>query len=412
MLGGMPDYDLVIVGAGAAGLSLAHRVSGINERRARPLRSALVEPPPGPRTPPPRTWCFWETDGGPWDHLLTARWDDLSVIAPDGTEHRSSAAPYVYKMLRSTDMQAHVRDQSDRGRDDLRLTVGSVSDGPDHATVTARTPQGRTVHLTTRWVFDSRPTAPSERGRTRLLQHFRGWFVRARPGTFDPASAVLMDLRPPQPRRGVAFGYVLPLSDREALVEYTGFGREALSTQEYERALTDYCALTGLGEVEVLASEQGAIPMTDAPFPPRAGRRVFRIGTAGGATRPSTGYTFSGVCRQTAVVARALENGGVPVPPVPHRPRHLAMDAVMLRALDRGRVRGDDFFARLFAANRLADVLAFLDGGGHFGREVLMGLSTPVAAMSHTVLEHTWHGLCTRLRVLARDGRPSGGTPR
>lgn len=407
----MHDYDLVIVGAGAAGLSLAHRVTGINERRARPLRSALVEPPPGPRTPPPRTWCFWEPDGGPWDHLLTARWDELSVIGPDGTEHRSPAAPYVYKMLRSADMEAHVRDREDRHRDDIRLTVESVADGPDHATITGRTPQGRTVHLTARWVFDSRPVAPSEHGHTRLLQHFRGWFVRARPETFDPGSAVLMDLRPPQPRHGVAFGYVLPLSDREALVEYTEFGRQALSTQEYERALTDYCALTGLGEVEVLTSEQGAIPMTDAPFPPRAGHRIFRIGTAGGATRPSTGYTFSGVCRQTAAVARALERGGVPVPPLPHRPRHLAMDAVMLRALDRGRVRGDDFFTRLFTANRLADVLAFLEGGGHPGREVLMGLSTPVVAMSRTALELTWHGLGAKLRGLPGGGRRSGGPP-
>jgi lycopene beta-cyclase len=206
-----------------------------------------------------------------------------------------------------------------------------------------------------------------------------------------------MDMRPTQPSRGVAFGYVLPLSRREALVEYTEFGPAALTTPEYDRALKDYCDLAGLPEVEVISAEQGVIPMTDARFPTRAGRRLFRMGTAGGATRPSTGYTFSGVSRQTAAITEALAGDRVPVPPVPHRPRHLAMDAVMLRALDTGRVRGADFFTRLFAANRLGDVLAFLDGDSRFGRELLMGLSTPVPAMALSTADHLWHTLRSRV---------------
>jgi lycopene beta-cyclase len=298
----------------------------------------------------------------------------------------------VYKMLRSADVDAHVRASAGEHVDQLPVLVTEVVDGAEHAVVRGTGgPGGGRRELTASWVFDSRPPRPAPRGRTHLLQHFRGWFVRTPDDAFDPASAVLMDLRPPQPANGVAFGYVLPLSPREALVEYTEFGREALTTPEYERALKDYCGLLGLGDVEVTAAEQGVIPMTDARFRPRAGRRVFRVGTAGGATRPSTGYTFSGVRRQTAAVARALARGRAPVPPVPHRRRHLAMDAVMLRALDTGRVRGAEFFAGLFAANRLGDVLAFLDGGSRLPRELAMGLSTPVAAMSLTSLDQAWH---------------------
>jgi lycopene beta-cyclase len=72
-----------------------------------------------------------------------------------------------------------------------------------------------------RWVFDTRPTPPARPGRVALLQHFRGWRVRTAQDRFDPSVAGLMDFRPPQPRGGVAFGYVLPTSRREALVEYT-----------------------------------------------------------------------------------------------------------------------------------------------------------------------------------------------
>lgn len=402
----MADYDVVIIGAGAAGLTLAHRIGQINDRRDPPLRTAVLEPPPGPHTPPPRTWCFWESGPGPWDHLLAASWEDLSVIGPDGGEHRSPAGPYAYKMLRSTDVDAHVRASAGEGVEFLPLYVRDTEDGPARATVRTLTPEGEDLRLTARWVFDSRPPGPPSGGRTRLLQHFRGWFVRMPDDAFDPAAAVLMDLRPPQPENGVAFGYVLPLSRRTALVEYTEFGRAALTTAEYERALTDYCERSGLHGFEVTASEQGAIPMTDARLPTRVGRRLFRVGTAGGATRPSTGYTFSGTARQTAAIARALERGRVPVPPVPHRPRHLAMDAVMLRALDSGRVSGADFFTRLFAANRLGDVLAFLDGDSRPGREFVMGLTTPVAAMSLSTADHLWHSLRSAVPTPARGAPP------
>src|SRR5699024_7787488 len=132
-----------------------------------------------------------------------------------GTEHRSSADPYVYKMLRSTDVDAHVRAAADEHLEQRELFVAGVEDGPDHATVSAEAPYGERERITARWVFDSRPVAPASTGRTHLLQHFRGWFVRASTELFDPAAAVLMDMRPPQPRHGVAFGYVLPLSRRE-----------------------------------------------------------------------------------------------------------------------------------------------------------------------------------------------------
>ncbi|WP_036555294.1 lycopene cyclase family protein [Nocardiopsis sp. CNT312] len=394
----MADYDVAIIGGGAAGLTLTHLLGGVNDRGGRPLRVALLEPPPGPQTPPARTWCFWEPDGGPWDGLLAARWEHLSVIGPDGTVHSSPAAPYVYKMLRSGDVAAHVRALAGTHVDPLPLLVTGIEDGAERAVVEAGGPGGERERLTASWVFDSRPPSPPPRGRTHLLQHFRGWFVRTASDAFDPRAAVLMDLRPPQPPAGVAFGYVLPLSRREALVEYTEFGPAVLTVAEYERALADYCALLGLPEVEVTATEQGVIPMTDAPFRPRVGRRVFRVGTAGGATRPSTGYTFSGVGRQAAAVARALEEGRVPVPPVPHRRRHLAMDAVMLRALDTGRIRGAEFFAGLFASHPFGDVLAFLDGGSGLGRELAMGLSTPVGAMSLTSLDQVWYALRGRRR--------------
>lgn len=69
-----------------------------------------------------------------------------------------------------------------------------------------------------------------------------------------------MDFQPPQPPRGVAFGYVLPTSPREVLVERTEFSRSVSTTEQYDTALADYTALLGLLPFEVVAAEQGAMP--------------------------------------------------------------------------------------------------------------------------------------------------------
>jgi lycopene beta-cyclase len=89
---------------------------------------------------------------------------------------------------------------------------------------------------------------------------------------------------------------------------------------------------------------------------------VFRIGTAGGATRASTGYTFSAMHRQARGVAALLRTGQVPEPPPAYPARHRHIDAVLLRGLDRGHVDGTVFFPELFARNPIGRVLDFLDG--------------------------------------------------
>ncbi len=237
--------------------------------------------------------------------------------------------------------------------------------------------------------------------RTTLLQHFRGWFVRTAGPRFDPGCADLMDFRTAQPAHGLSFGYVLPLGPREALVEYTEFSRAPLDAAGYEAALRDYTGkVLRLGSFEVTGSEQGVIPMTDARFPRAPAPGVFRVGTAGGATRPSTGYTFAAVQRQARRVADRYHRGLAPVPPVPHSRRSRAMDAVLLRALDQGRVDGAAFFARLFTALPPERVLAFLDGATGPLQDLGIGRHVPWAPMTRTALE---------LPFLRR--RPAGAPP-
>ncbi|WP_330172288.1 lycopene cyclase family protein [Streptomyces sp. NBC_01498] len=397
------DADVIVVGAGASGLSLAYRLCTPPPGRPLP-RVTLIDAPPGPLRPPERTWCFWESGPGDYDGALGASWASLRVRGRDGTETVGRPGPFRYKMLRSGSFEALVAERLDGTGAPARVAarVDTIRDLPGDAgaEVTGVRADGSPLTLRGRWVFDSRPPRVLPPARTTLLQHFRGWFVRTERPVFDPGTADLMDFRTPQPPRGLSFGYVLPTGAREALVEYTEFSREVLNDAGYERALRNYTGrVLGLGDFEVTASEQGVIPMTDGRFARRAGRSVFRIGTAGGATRPSTGYTFAAVQRQTRAVAAAYHAGRVPAPPPAYGARATAMDAVLLRGLDSGRVDGAAFFEGLFRRVPTERLLRFLDGDTRPYEDVLIGLRTPVRPMLRTVAELPW---------LRR--RPPGGT--
>ncbi|MGV9314934.1 lycopene cyclase family protein [Streptomyces sp. NPDC003691] len=376
-----------MVGGGASGLGLAHRLAAYGS-----FTITLVEAPDGPLRPPERTWCYWDHGTGDFDAAVSASWSRLRVHGTGGRATTVDPAPLTYRMLRSTDFErlVHARLAATPGVRIVRATAGEVRGTAGGAEVRCTTPGGRTLTLRARRVFDSRPPRTLPPARTRLLQHFRGWFVRTREARFDPGVADLMDFRVPQPRHGLAFGYVLPLAADRALVEYTEFSRTPLSTAAYEAALTHYTRnVLALGPLTVESAEQGGIPMTDARFARRAGPAVFRIGTAGGATRPSTGYTFAAAQRQSRAVAEALHQGrtGRGTVPPPHGRRALAMDAVLLRALDTGRIDGPGFFTELFRRVPPERLLRFLDGGTSPREEWLIGLRTPVGAMLRTAVE-------------------------
>jgi lycopene beta-cyclase len=382
------DADVAVVGAGAAGLSLALRLAR-PPTGARPVTAVLLAAPPGPFRVARRTWCYWETGAGPFDEVLTASWQRLRVRRGDGRAVDAAIAPLRYKMLCSDALEALAGGVIAASPCVTRVeaVVGRVESVGTGAVVHARRADGGRLTVRARWAFDSRPPQRLPPARTTLLQHFRGWFVRARRPVFDPATVELMDFRTPQPPHGLSFGYVLPTGPHEALVEYTEFSRRVLGRDEYERALLHYTTrILGARDHEVTACEQGVIPMTDAEFPRRAAASVFRIGAAAGATRPGTGYTFSGVQRQVRAVATALHTGRRPLPPRAHSVRSRLMDAVLLHALDRGRVDGPDFFTHLFTRVPAPRLLRFLDGRTSLPEDLAVGLHAPVTAMLGSAL--------------------------
>ncbi|OWP64692.1 Lycopene cyclase [Hymenobacter amundsenii] len=352
------DFDYLIVGGGAAGLSLAYHIS--QEPRLADKRVLLLEPEAKDQND--RTWSFWADAPTLFDGIVAHEWSSIAFRSPD-FEQTFDLNRHRYKMIRGLDFYRFVRQMLVENPQFtwLKTTVTAVADMPDGARVT--TPEGE---FRGRYAFDSRPPQLAELrqpARHRyLLQHFVGWEVETDHDAFDPTTAEFMDFRGAQGQEA-RFMYVLPFGPRQALVEYTLFSETPLPKAEYEAALRNYLAqLLGGGSYRVTAEEIGAIPMTDHPLPARQGQHILNLGTRAGRAKPSTGYAFKRIQAHSARLVAALATTGAP-------PRHSTGDQWQFRLfdtllLDIMQRRGEltrDIFSQLFQRNPVERIFDFLD---------------------------------------------------
>lgn len=325
----------------------------------------------GPKAKNDRTWCFWEKGEGYFQHLVYKSWTNLWVKHSKGEKHLDLEG-YAYKMIRGIDFYKHCFDRLSKAPN-VQLHYGSVQQ-VDAEKGLVQTDGGSfsAEHIFSSVLLDEPIAQP---GTFYLLQHFRGWFIETDADAFDASKADLMNFRTDQ-KHGCAFVYVLPLSPRTALVEYTLFTEDVLQDNEYDDALKAFMQNElRLDNYHISEVEDGIIPMTNMQFEQRKGRVTF-IGTAGGQTKASTGYTFQFIQKQSEAIVASLRQFGVAMnvnPPV----RFRFYDSVLLRVLHERKVNGADVFYNLFRKNPAPRVLRFLDNASSFADEFFIMNSTP-----------------------------------
>lgn len=384
-------YRYIILGAGAAGLSLCHYLL------ERGVRDPILILDRKAAFTDDRTWCFWDVRPTPFTELAAHCWHRWGVFDASGQAAAQTSPTVGYACLHSRDFYAHVLETIRRCG-----TVTLASGRPAEACHTASshvTVQAGGVSYQADYVFDSR-LRPRPEDDDALTQRFFGQFIRTEAPCFDPARCTLMDFRVSQ-ADGLHFFYTLPFSPTEALVEdtYIQDGKAAALEPEKHRAeIADYLARRrGLTKYGVTREEAGAIPMTARPFPKRDGR-VFFIGTAGGCTKPSSGYTFSRIqeqCRQIAEAAAGGTLDGFRERPAPARYRFF--DAVFLQALRDKPGAFPGHFQRLFARVPPEALTAFLSETGTWRSDSQIIRSLPLGPF---------------LLAAARTLRPGGAHPR
>ena len=333
-----PDTDILVLGAGLAGLSLGEACV----RAGAGARLALIEPRETYQDD--RSWCFWPAPGDPDQGLAEALWPRWRFSTADGRActQGSQARPYAY--LRGSKVYKSALDAV-RGSNHVALHTG-VSAGaitPEAEAVAVETSAGV---LRARHVIDARPPAPDQASAATLLQVFAGREVETETAGFDPGEAELMtDMR--CDAHGFVFSYVLPVSPTRALVEATRFCGPEVSRAVLERDLDGLIARRGLSGARVLRTEAGRLPM-GLPEPRESGDpRILRAGAGGGGLRAASGYGFKRIRAWARSCARSVATGAGPISH-PAEPRaRLAMDALFLQVIAREPERAPEIFMAL-----------------------------------------------------------------
>lgn len=377
----MDHFDYIIAGAGCAGLSLLVRLLETGQCSTKKI--LLVDK--GPKTANDRTWCFWEKQPGIFEPIVHRSWQQLWVAHPNHTALHN-IAPYKYKMIRAIDFYQYCFGIINKYPNVSILYTAINRIGHQHGKAILETTAG---HFSAAHLFSSIPAplpAP-KKNEHYLLQHFKGWVIQTDNPIFNPNEATLMDFRVSQ-QAGTTFVYVMPFSPRRALVEYTVFSRKLLTDHAYDAGLQQYIhTILGTNGYSILEQEKGAIPMTNQPYPVADGPITY-IGTAGGQTKASSGYTFRFIQKQSEHIVKALQLNQPPVQPArwAHKRFHW-YDSVLLNVLARHKMPGDLIFNDLFKKNKATEVLQFLDNETSLWQDMRIIAALPKKVFIHAAWE-------------------------
>lgn len=327
-----------------------------------------------------RTWCFWEQQPGPFEDIVYHRWPQIDFFS-NRFSARFDLAPYTYKMIRGIDLYTTVLNKAE-GFSNIDVVYDEViglSSADNSACI--KTNAGE---ITAQYVFNS-ILAPGwmqevrDRKAHLLLQHFTGWWIETAQDVFNSNSATFMDFRVSQ-QNGNAFMYILPVSKNKALVEYTVLSENILPPHQYDAAIEDYIgSILKIEAFRLLQKERGIIPMSSYEFPSGT-NNIINIGTAGGQTKGSTGFTFQFIQKQTEKIITAMLNSEKPLTAKKWQEKRFRLyDDVLLYVLVNNKMPADILFPMLFENNPINNIFGFLNNESSFKQELKIMSSVPPA---------------------------------
>ncbi|MEY4853934.1 MAG: hypothetical protein RIR32_610 [Verrucomicrobiota bacterium] len=313
------ENDLLILGGGAAGLSLARRLAEQGEAAPRTLvLESRVD------YADDRTWCFWMHPSAQLTHLVRRRWSKVSLASP--AERVLVDCPeFPYALLPSGGFYQDSRECIARS-EQVRLTMGvSVLGAPRKVDGLWQVETSAGVQRA-RWIVDTRPSAPPAEGAAVLWQSFLGQEVEAAGPVFDPTVAEIMHFTEGEAGQ-ILFHYLLPLSPTRALLEVTAFSPKPAGPDAFRAELNRFIDRRLEGRCYQLRREEHGILPMGLPTPALSTDPTYvRAGLLAGGARASSGYAFQRIQRWAECCAQSLAGG--------HGPRPHAADGWILGRMD------------------------------------------------------------------------------
>lgn len=362
-------YDFIIAGMGASGLSLAIQLqkSKVNFKKILLIDKAL-------KNTNDRTWCFWSKENEEWyNPIIYKKWDKFEFKS-NYYQNKFELKPYSYILIRGIDFYNYCLNEL---KNDSRFEIKTE----EIINIKSENEQGilqtNNNIYSAKYIFNSvfRNNNIHKKD-INYVQHFKGWVIETEENSFNENCPVFMDFRTEQ-YNDCRFFYIIPFSNNRALVEYTGFSPKVLNISEYENKLKNYLEKTlNISKYSILETEYGEIPMMESDFINPYGKQVINIGTAGGSSKTSTGYTFYFIQKNTKEIIYKLEINE-DIRDYKRSNRFKLYDSVLLDVINNQSVPSDKLFTYLFKNNNLTNILDFLNEETKIFKDILIMNSVP-----------------------------------
>ena len=304
-----------------------------------------------------RTWCFWDEDNL-FDEIVSKKWNQ-AIFANEKFNRILELTPYQYKKINGLDFYELVFKKISEHKNIhfLNQKVVDFTELGNHCIV-----KTENETFTCNKIFNSIYNPEVVKSQTKfplIQQHFIGWFIKSKEAVFTPNCATFMDFSVEQ-KGNTRFMYVLPTSKNEALLEYTLFSKNLLSKGEYEAEIQKYIENLGITEFEIIEKEQGNIPMTCFPFWKHNTKNIINIGSAGGWTKASTGYTFKNASKKSKALVRFLKSES-DFTKFHKKDKFWFYDLLLLDILGSKNELGSKIFSSMFKSGNSTMIFKFLD---------------------------------------------------
>ena len=355
-------YDLIFCGGGLSTLIFLNKIISDNYFDDKSI--LVIEK--DPKLIPKKTWSFWGKKDSHWNDFIIKSWDKI-IFKSQNINIDRTLTSMNYKMIKSESFYNHIYDKVKR-QPNIKIKKGDVVDVTDqNDTVVVKT---KNESFTANKVLNS---IPNDSYKTNskfpvLLQHFIGWTIKTKKPVFDDRTATLMDFSVEQ-NNETRFFYVLPTSNNEALVEFTLFSKDLLANSEYEIEIKKYLKSLEIEDYKINLKENGVIPMTCFPFDNANSKNIINIGTAGGWTKPSTGYTFRFIDKYSNSIIGIIKSDKS-FKYFKLKSRFWLYDLIFIDVLHNMNHLGSVIFENLFKKNKFKTIFRFLDNESSFSEEL------------------------------------------
>ncbi len=374
-------YDYIICGAGLSGLILANKIfedSDFDNKQILIIEKNLSDPLN-------KTWCFWEKKNSSWDDYVIKSWDKLLFNSPN-FKNETFLSEYSYKMIKSEFFIKSIL-QKIRNSKNFKIIEDDVlgfDESKDRVIVKTKSNKYLANQVLNSVVDIEK--IKSESSFPFLLQHFLGWTIETEHDFFDDNKATIMDFNIDQ-NNETRFFYVLPISQNKALIEFTIFSKKLLEKKNYDIELKKYLSNLNLFKYDIVEKEFGVIPMTCHPFDNSNTDRILNIGTAGGWTKPSSGYTFKYIDKNTDKLIVSLKNN-MSFSKISFKSRHWIYDLILLDVLFFKNYMGSVLFTKMFSKNSMKKIFSFLDNESSLIEELKIASSFPKVIFTKSLLRN------------------------